>query len=141
MKLAYNIGLPVVHLLAVLGLLAMGFVRMLCWTSWFWVNDLVYLLTFAAVVTGHWLLLQFGKQRQLLVPAVLNALSTADYILFSLQLALVIAWLVWDMAVPLLNEAKTFSWLVAVALLPVAAVDIAAMVLRLYSTKEFLPEA
>ena len=140
MKLAYNIALPVVHLLAVLTLVGLGFARMLSWACWFWVNDLVYILIFGAVITGHWLLLHFGKRYELLAPGVLRGLCTADYILFSLQLALCVAWLVWDLAVPLLNEAKSFSWLVAVALVPVIMVDIAAMVLRLYSARGFLPE-
>ena len=129
MKLAYNITLPVIHILALLGFLVMGYCRMLAWFCWFWVNDLVYILTFAVLISGHWLLLNWGKKKELVVPKVVQTLRTVDYILFSLQLALVLAWLVWDLAVPFLNENKQFAWQVAAALLPVAAADIAGMAL------------
>lgn len=141
MKLTYNIALPIVHILAVLALVTMGFARMMAWLCWSWVNDLLYILAAAAVLSGHWLLLYFGRKRELIVGGVIRLMGTVDYILFSLQLALVVAWLVWEAAFPLLNDTKTFSLLVPVALLPVAAVDICAMVLRMKTTQQLqLPE-
>lgn len=131
MKLAYNIILPILHLLALLTLLAMGFARMMSWLCWFWVNDLIYLLTATVFLSGHWLFLKWGQKNQLtLEPPVETAIATVDYVLCSLQLVLVIAWLVWDTALPLLIKNKTSSIFVPLALLPVAAVDICAMVLR-----------
>lgn len=141
MRLAYNMTLPAVHLLALLTLLAMGFARMMAWLCWFWVNDLIYLLTAAAFLSGHWLLLKWGQKKQLtLADGVVTAMATADYILYSLQLALTVAWLVWDAALPLLVKDKSASIYVPLALLPVAAVDICAMVLRQKFTQQLRPK-
>ena len=131
MKLAYNIVLPILHLLGLVTLLIMGYARMMSWLCWFWVNDIIYLLTAAVFLSGHWLLLKWGQRKQLaLTSGVETAIATADYILYSLQLVLAIAWQVWDIAAPLLVKGKTASVFVPLALLPVAAVDICAMVLR-----------
>jgi hypothetical protein len=130
MKLTYNISYPIVHTLALLALLAAGFARMLAWLRWFWVNDLVYILLAAAVLSGLWLAAQLGHKKELLDPRVLRGAAVVTHLLNSLQLALVCAWLVWDLAAPFLSKVKTFSPLVPVALLPVAAVNICAMVLQ-----------
>ncbi len=131
MKLTYNISYAFYACLALLGLLTAGFARMLAWLRWFWVNDLVYILLAAALFSGHWLLVQFGCKRQLIHPVVLRGTALVTYILHSVQLALVCAWLVWDLAAPFLSKVKTFSPMVPVALLPVAAVNVCAMVLQL----------
>ena len=137
MKLSYNIIFPILHLLALVTLVAMGFARMMCWLCWFWVNDLIYLLTATAFLSGHWLFLKWGQRNQLtLEPHVETAIATVDYILYSLQLVLVIAWQVWDLALPLLSKNKTPSVFVPLALLPVAVVDICAMVLRQKCTRK-----
>ena len=135
MKLAYNIILPTLHLLALVTLIAMGFARMMCWLCWFWVNDLVYLLLAAAVLSGHWLLNRYGSVRQLGERLVLRSIAIATYILHSIQLVLVGAWLAWDIAAPFLSKVKTFSPIVLLALLPVAAVNVCAMVLQLRMEK------
>ena len=137
MKLTYNISYPIVHTLALLGLLAAGFARMLAWLRWFWVNDLVYILLAAAVFSGLWLAVRFGCKKDWLNPRVLRGAAVATYLLNSLQLALICAWLVWDLAAPFLSKVKTFSPLVLVALLPVAAVNICAMVLQQKITGSF----
>ena len=130
MKLTYNISYPIVHTLALLGLLAAGFARMLAWLRWFWVNDLVYLLITAAVLSGLWLAARFGSKKELLDARILRGTAVATHILSSIQLALVCAWLVWDIAAPFLSKVKTFSLWVPVALLPVAAVNVCTMVLQ-----------
>lgn len=135
MKLTYNIAYPAAYALGLLGLLAAGFARMLAWLRWFWVNDLVYLLLAAAVLSGHWLLNRYGSVRQLGERLVLRSIAIATYILHSIQLVLVGAWLVWDIAAPFLSKVKTFSPIVLLALLPVAAVNVCAMVLQLRMEK------
>ena len=137
MKLAYNIAYPAVHILALCGLLVAGFARMLAWLRWFWVNDLVYILLAVAVLSGLWLAVLLGSKKALLDPRVLQTAAVATYILSSIQLALVCAWVVWDVAVPFLSKVKTFSPLVLAALLPVAAVNVCTMVLQQKITRTF----
>jgi len=131
MKLVYNISYPAAHTLALFTLVGMGFARMLAWLRWFWVNDLLYLLVAAAVLSGHWLAVQYGRRQQLTNARVMRGVALSGYLLHALQLVLVCVWLIWDMAAPLLSKVKTFSPRVLLALLPVAAVNVCAMVLQL----------
>ena len=130
MKLTYNIALSFAHIVCLLGLLAMGFIRMIAWLNWYWLNDLVFLLLTTVALVGQWLLLHRGKQKAYPHPLLVRILATLDYVFFSLQLALVTAMTVWCVAAPLLSERKTFSALMLLQILPVAVVDIAAMVFR-----------
>ena len=131
MKLAYNISYPIVHTLMHLVLAVAGFARMLAWLRWFWVNDLVYITLAVAAFCGHWLLVQHVRKKELVLPSVLKGAAIATYLIHTVQLVLVCAWLIWDIAAPFLSKVKTFSPYVLLALLPVAAVNVCAMVLQL----------
>lgn len=137
MKLAYNIALPVAHGVFAYLLTVLGYWRFLLWSNWIWYNDLVFFLLAGAILVGSQFLLRWGKQNHMLSAITVRVLGGLDYVLFSLQLVLMIASLVWEVAAPLLREDKTFSWVCLGVLLPIMVVDIAAMVLRWHGTKYY----
>lgn len=138
MKLTYSIALPTAHTAAVYALTVLGYRRFLLWNNWFWYNDLVYLLLAGLILVGSLYLVDWGKQHEVLHPIALRFLGAVDYILFSIQLMAMVASLLWELAAPLLRDDKTFSWICIGVLLPIMAVDLAAMVLRWHSTKRSL---
>ena len=138
MKLTFNIALPTAHAMFAALLTYLGYRRFLLWNNWFWYNDLVFFLLAGAVLVGNQYLLHWGKRNNMLHPIAIRFLGGIDYVLFSLQLVLMLASLVWEVAVPFLREDKTFSWVCLGVLLPIMAVDIAAMVIRQRSTNYHL---
>lgn len=133
MKIAYNILLPLIHILCTLLLAVLGFARMMAWSCWSLANTAVYFLIAAAVFSGQFLLSSWGQKRGWHESAILRLNAGVDYGIFSLQLVLAGAWLTWEFASPLLKQPLESPWLQLGALLPVMVVDVAAILLRKHS--------
>lgn len=133
MKIAYNILFPIVHVLCVAILGWLGFCRLLVWQSWFWVNELVYVLFAVLVLGGHYILLRRAHRKGLTFRAIFHILRAVDYILFGIHLLGVVLILIGG-----LGRLSENLWFYLEGLLPIVAVSVAAIAIRHHSTEYYL---